>query len=457
MLRLKKVSIRNFKSFRKATINLSGFNVLVGSNSSGKTNFIELFKLLRNLFVDPKVPSRPFQDWWNYENIVWNKDTTLPIEIQLDFSLSRQDSLSNQHSNEKNYDLIKYKITFNGNTNTGSLNIIEEILEISNYLTLTKDDGYLRVRYAVPFFNKNQKRFDSAGNIKKHAKDYSLSSRISSSSNLIKLLLPSKETRLVEDKLTLLKWREEFQGKPLSLFSPLVKDKGIFLDSFPKAYENKTLFLIVLQSLQEFFKKIIILKSLDIEALKKPVLPRDEDLLDERGENFQSILYRDFLKELPERIKNGLENLFPKTQLSFKLTADSRIFMRVFEGSFGSSVELHPPSISDGFYKSIIVLTALEQDASIIAIDEIENSLHAKTLEYLLDELKESASPVIITTHSPTVVDMIALQDLIVVEKTVEGSILKRIKNVEKIREKLQEQGITHSESWLYGNFGEEG
>ncbi|MFX0008957.1 MAG: AAA family ATPase [Candidatus Hermodarchaeota archaeon] len=126
--------------------------------------------------------------------------------------------------------------------------------------------------------------------------------------------------------------------------------------------------------------------------------------------------------------------------------------MKIFE----EDIEIHPPGISDGFYKFLAILTALDQDASIVVIDEIENSLYAENLQYIIDELKHAERPIVIATHSPTVVDLIDLEDLIIVEKTAEGSVLKRIKDVEKLKEKLHEQGITYSESWLYGNFGDE-
>lgn len=90
-----------------------------------------------------------------------------------------------------------------------------------------------------------------------------------------------------------------------------------------------------------------------------------------------------------------------------------------------------------------------------LAIDEIENSLHKEALEYVLDELRESNSTVIITTHSPLVVDMSRLEDLLIVERSPEGTVFTRIKEPEKLGQKLAELKITQSESWLYGGLNE--
>ena len=69
----------------------------------------------------------------------------------------------------------------------------------------------------------------------------------------------------------------------------------------------------------------------------------------------------------------------------------------------------------------------------------------------LLDELKSSDTTVIVTTHSPVVVDMTEPEDLVIVEKIAGETKFRRIENPEEIKKKLREAGITFSEGWLYG------
>ncbi len=53
--------------------------------------------------------------------------------------------------------------------------------------------------------------------------------------------------------------------------------------------------------------------------------------------------------------------------------------MKVFERyASGRLLELPAPGISDGFYKALTLLTALESEPSLLVVDEVENSLHAK-------------------------------------------------------------------------------
>jgi predicted ATPase len=46
---IKRIEIKNFKSFRHQKITLGQFNVLVGANASGKSNFLQIFKFISDI------------------------------------------------------------------------------------------------------------------------------------------------------------------------------------------------------------------------------------------------------------------------------------------------------------------------------------------------------------------------------------------------------------------------
>ena len=48
-MRIKRVEVRNFKSFNDLKIDLGKFNVVIGANASGKSNFVSIFKFLRDI------------------------------------------------------------------------------------------------------------------------------------------------------------------------------------------------------------------------------------------------------------------------------------------------------------------------------------------------------------------------------------------------------------------------
>jgi len=49
---IKTIHVKNFKSFKELRADLGKFNVLIGANASGKSNFIQVFKFLRDIARD---------------------------------------------------------------------------------------------------------------------------------------------------------------------------------------------------------------------------------------------------------------------------------------------------------------------------------------------------------------------------------------------------------------------
>ena len=48
-MKITKIDIRNFKSFEDISAELNDFNVIVGASASGKSNFIEAFRFLKDV------------------------------------------------------------------------------------------------------------------------------------------------------------------------------------------------------------------------------------------------------------------------------------------------------------------------------------------------------------------------------------------------------------------------
>jgi hypothetical protein len=46
---IKKIKVHNFKSFKDIEVDLGNFNILIGPNASGKSNFIQIFQFLRDI------------------------------------------------------------------------------------------------------------------------------------------------------------------------------------------------------------------------------------------------------------------------------------------------------------------------------------------------------------------------------------------------------------------------
>ena len=134
MLKLREIHIKNFKSLRDCKLELRNFNVLVGANASGKTNLVDLFLLLRKIYVEKDI--NPFRYWWGYQNAVWNRREELDISVRFVFEYVDDKG--------KAYD-ISFETTFTGRG--GRFEILREVLEIEGLLSLELIGRILKIEF----------------------------------------------------------------------------------------------------------------------------------------------------------------------------------------------------------------------------------------------------------------------------------------------------------------------
>lgn len=442
---IKEVWIKNFKSYKELKLPLNNFNVLIGPNASGKTNFIEFFKFFKEAVYGPMRPSIPYRHWWNYGNIVWQRDETLPITAGMKIEIKGH--------------LLSYEVTFSGAG--GEFKLLRESLSIEGVLSLEREGQNLKINHDPKFIEENRKKIEQFEPIL-GTHPLKLDDLVTQVRTLPlgspSLLGFSAFTQGRDDIFLAFLF---FPPTPFKKATQSVEEATQSVDIPPivitpalKNDNKNEVSASLYYHVQDTFRKAIggftLLRHINMKAVRDPSPAKKETELSEDGSNVPNLLYNWYLEKgrLPERIEAALAALFPETQIKFSLTDDGRVLMNVVE----RGILLQPPSISDGFYKMLAVLTAIESKPAFLAIDEIETSLHAKVLEYVIDELKGSGITAVLSTHSPTVVDIVKPEDLIMAEKTFdEGTKLKRIKDPDKVREQLHKAGITQSESWLYG------
>jgi len=411
----------------------------VGPNGSAKTNFIELFKFLKNALVGGRRPYAPYLEWWSYRNIVWEGNERLPIRIKLICEI-------------EGYNL-EYTVSFG--RMDGVFRILNEQLVIEKVISLEREGLIIKIRFDENFIRENARKINNQLKEINRFVDILTDGKLKlSMKNLSEQIL---KVPVDFDNLLF----PEVLGVPYRIRGRLIPE--LISTTSREAFAGNIALVCLyakngvrvplrdlLHSLRSAIRNFTILKHPNMKELKSPSSPKGTQVLLDDASNVTSILYQWFSEKrrLPERIETTISELFPDTQVGFGITSDGKIFVKIHE----KGVELNPPCLPDGLYKVLAVLTAVESKPSVLAIDEIENSLYKEALENVLDELRESESTVIITTHSPLVVDMVRLEDLLIAEKTAEETIMIRIKDPEKIREKLSKLKITQSESWLYGD-----
>jgi predicted ATPase len=99
--------------------------------------------------------------------------------------------------------------------------------------------------------------------------------------------------------------------------------------------------------------------------------------------------------------------------------------------------------------------------APLFCVEELENHLHPRLLEILVEvldqrqrELGPQAAQIIVTTHSPYLVDKVNLDDLIVFEKSKGATKYNRPASKSHLRELLEREELGLGDLWYSGALG---
>ena len=81
---IKRIDIQNFKSFRHQTIELGQFNVLIGANASGKSNFLQIFQFISDIAhhgLSNAISMQGGIEYLRNTNLAGQKDFALKIVL----------------------------------------------------------------------------------------------------------------------------------------------------------------------------------------------------------------------------------------------------------------------------------------------------------------------------------------------------------------------------------------
>jgi len=199
--------------------------------------------------------------------------------------------------------------------------------------------------------------------------------------------------------------------------------------------------------------------SLHPKAMKGTVAVKAQDSLAPDGSNLAGVLHtaKSGSDEAFSRANQYLCALLPgSTDLLTPVTENGTTYVAVRDPASGG--EVAAPHLSDGTV-SILGLCALlcaDPAPGLVCIEEPENFLHPRDLGIVADLLKDISerSQVIITTHSPHLLDHFKPEDLIVFDKEDGATRCERLKDdyIVKLRETLKDTSL--GELWFSGVLG---
>ena len=415
---VKTLSISNFKSFEDLQVELGKFNVLIGANASGKSNFVEVFRFLRDTAKHGLDNSMSMQGGVKYlrnVNIASSKDLSLRVVYDpgLRFVRRRGERFIGARIHEVVYE---FAIRF-GKT--------------GERFTIAKDETTLRWEF-VDLGKENDEVQEAA----ELGTGELLLANVGG--ELEHEFRVSEGVPLEEGDIPVVPFLGEEELEPTTL----LLETPFFMPVFP---------------FERFFDDIAIY-DFDPRLPKRAVTISGKMELEEDGTNL-AIVLRNLKKDKEKRRKfsNLLRDLLPFVDdLDVDKFAGRSLLLKSRE-TYTPDLYLPASQMSDGTINVVALIVALYfEEKPLVIVEEPERNIDPYLISKVVDMLKEASEQkqIIITTHNPEIVKHVDLENLLLVARDKKGfSAISRPGEKEGVRTFLEnEMGI--EELYVQGLLG---
>lgn len=384
---IKKIRVSNFKSFEKIEVELGNLNVLIGPNASGKSNFIEIFKFLRDVATYGLNNALSLQGGIDYlRNVKIGSSKDVSIQITYDretMSVDRKEGIGINP-----YEIV-YEFAMNF-TDKGDFQILKDELTAKYEFFKMNDENTV---LDMPPENIGSGEINLS-NIEGKVK--------------LNINLP-KEIPLINR----------------NIHPPLLTDIRLS----PGTLLLETPFFDTVPPFGKFFDNIS-LYDFDPNPFEKSIPITGLMELEENGTNL-AIVLKNILtnKEKRRKFLNLIRNILPFIDnLEVEKFMDKPLLLKAKE--IHSQRYLPASFFSDGTINIISLIIALYfEENPVIIIEEPERNIHPSLISRVMDMLKEASNKkqIIITTYNPEMVKYADLESILLTSKEKDGySIISR-------------------------------
>ena len=405
---IQQIHVENFKSFSELDIDLARFNVVIGSNAAGKSNFISIFRFLKDIASYGIVNAISMQggaDYLRNAMIGTTRDLVIRVryvpESTMEFVENRRDGppVLGMKACESVYE---FALRFTGQQD--DFVVVRDRLVIGCEVSACRRDGAGFV-------------LDSPIGIGQIA--------ISSDKGEIHYAVqipagcPLKEEEII----------------PAFFRNKRLPDKTLLLE---------TIYGFPLPHLDKFFDRIGVY-DIDPKLSKRGVVITGKRELESDGGNLALVLKR--IIEDPEK-KRKFSNLLRDTlpfveEFSVQKFMDVSLILTLRE-RYAKSQELPASSLSDGTITIFALIVALYfEEKPFIIIEEPVGHIHPFLVARVIAMMKEASEKkqIIVTTHSSEVVKHTGISDILLISRDSEGfSIISRPADKEEVRTFLENE-----------------
>ena len=379
---IKQIEIRNFKSYKHLCIDLQNFNVLIGGNASGKSNFVAIFDFLRNIARFGLKNAIPMAG-----GVTGLLNTSLGLNKTLYCKLtylpqSETTPKSNLISTFISNAVYEFELQFHSDQTT---------TVVTDQLTLTYE--FLNELTAL---NGNTQSL-GVGEIVYKCANKQIQANIS---------LPQIEG-LVGDEVNML---SSFQGRPL-----LIPDNALFLET--------PYFWIANENIKHFGDEIAIY-DIDTKFSKQVTSITGKTELEDDTHNLTLVL-RNILADSDKRrvLLNLVNYLLPFVE-DIKTEQVANGLLLGLQEEFSPNVNVPASLLSEGTIEAIAIVVILYfSNKSLIILEEPNRYFHPHLIQKILELMGEATADrqIIMTTHNPQVVQYTDLDQLLLVSRDKQG------------------------------------
>lgn len=428
-----KIRIKNFKSLRDVRLNLQQVNLLIGPNNSGKTNFLKALEFFGKFYQGD------YNDKENFNNVSFRKAGFYEIIKEI-------------HIIEKNEDIDEVKHAYY------KLEEFPESYEIPKYNFLSGKFG----TETMIINDFSQAEIDKIFNSSLIEKRFAYMSSL--------------------EEISKLKWNSKIQ------FNSEQKTLPFYGFIFEKLYDSFNLWKSISKSIRDFeyIKIVNPLEDLidikiykpDINKIKLPAEIKNKKETAVSADVSNLIPFLDSMLggniEVIEAMNKDLNNYiseFVKIRVDYKEIPNIEEPHKIIGLTNKKNETFWGDEISDGTLYFLALLSIVHQPnpPKLLLIEEPEANIHPRRIKEVIDLLFDLANKkgiqVILTTHSPLVVDEFRdIPESVHIFEMEDGeSIVKNLKLdiINKLNGKSKNKGfkevdytVSLGDNWILGFLG---
>jgi predicted ATPase len=383
------IKASNFKSFKDLDLNLGRFNVVIGANASGKSNFVEIFRFLKNTEdnnLDDAISLHGGCD--SIMNRKAGRSASFGIQITSDREMTWGGGSPLVHVRETAYG---FSLRAGGRSNKVAIDE-DHVIQ-----TLRMPNG------------ENQAGDESRETAA--PEELRLRIELSEDKQEVGLEPPDAAFRLTNDPR-------------FSALKPYLATLGLKMQRREtRALLVRMHFLNLLPPWESFFGGIG-LYDIDPHLAKSPCRMAGKAVLQENGENLALILKQIRAdRKKSRKFHNLLHYMLPfAQQIGTKPYLGTSILLKLRETYYDDALLAN--LLSDGTIDVIALITALFfESKDVVIIEEPERNIHPHLISGLMELMKDAArnKQIIVTTHSPEVVKHAGVENLLLLSRDKEG------------------------------------